>query len=231
MQTGGLWNALKYSVKEADQINELFKQQGITTTLLKGEEATEEAFKLVGLMGEKSPEVMHISTHGYYFSVKEYEDAVRQGIREDEGSMFRRIDHPFIRTGLILAGGNEAWNPENKFAWMGEDGILTSYEISQLNLRHTQLVVLSSCESGLGDIHGDEGVFGLPRAFRIAGVKNLIFSLWQVPDYHTKELMIEFYHNLMNGRMPLRTAFRQAQQAMRHKGYEPYYWAGFVLME
>ncbi len=228
---GGSWGALIYSAKEADQINELFNQRGITTTLLKGEDATEEAFKLLGLMDGKSPDLMHISTHGYYFSVHEYEDAVRKGIREDEGSMFRSIEHPFIRTGLILAGGNKAWNTENKFGWMGEDGILTSYEISQLNLRHTDLVVLSSCESGLGDVHGDEGVFGLPRAFRIAGVKNLIFSLWQVPDFHTKELMIEFYHNLIIKGLSLRSSFAQAQQAMRQKGYEPYYWAGFVLME
>ncbi|MBK7469155.1 MAG: CHAT domain-containing protein [Saprospiraceae bacterium] len=93
-----------------------------------------------------------------------------------------------LRSGLIMAGANHAWKTGKPITPEAEDGILTAYEISQLNLRNTELVVLSACETGLGDIQGNEGVYGLQRAFKIAGAKNLIMSLWQVPDKQTSGL-------------------------------------------
>ncbi|MBC7587179.1 MAG: CHAT domain-containing protein, partial [Chitinophagaceae bacterium] len=110
-----------------------------------------------------------------------------------------------------------------------EDGIATAYEIAQLNLSNTQLVVLSACETALGDLQGTEGVFGLQRAFKIAGVKNLIVSLWQVPDKETAELMTIFYGKLLTG-ITVREAFYKTQKEMRSK-YAPYSWAAFVLIE
>jgi CHAT domain-containing protein len=112
-----------------------------------------------------------------------------------------------------------------------EDGILTAYEISQMNLSNTELVVLSACETGLGDIEGNEGVYGLQRAFKIAGAKYLIMSLWQVPDYQTQELMTTFYKRWLEDKMNIPDAFRSAQKEMREKYQLPHFWAGFVLVE
>jgi CHAT domain-containing protein len=112
-----------------------------------------------------------------------------------------------------------------------DDGILTAYEISQMDLRNTELVVLSACETGLGDVQGNEGVYGLQRAFKMAGAKYLVMSLWQVPDYQTQQLMSSFYGFWMDGKMAIPEAFRSAQKAMRAKFKDPFYWAGFVLVE
>ncbi|MCB0612543.1 MAG: CHAT domain-containing protein, partial [Phaeodactylibacter sp.] len=139
-------------------------------------------------------------------------------------------EHPLIRSGLLLAGANYAWQAGQPLG-KREDGILTAYEISQMDLRHTELVVLSACETGLGDIRGNEGVYGLQRAFRIAGAKYLIMSLWQVPDFQTQELMTFFYQKWLEEKMTVRQALKAAQEEMRQKRYEPFYWAGFVLVE
>jgi CHAT domain-containing protein len=112
-----------------------------------------------------------------------------------------------------------------------EDGILTAYEISQMDLSSTELVVLSACETGLGDIKGSEGVYGLQRAFKIAGAKHILMSLWQVPDQQTARLMSLFYKNWLSEKIPVADALRAAQNALRERGYDPFYWAGFVLVE
>jgi len=112
-----------------------------------------------------------------------------------------------------------------------ENGILTAYEISHLDLTNTELVVLSACETGLGDIAGNEGVFGLQRAFKIAGARYLIMLLWQVPDFQTQDLMTTFYTYWLEKKKSIPEAFRAAQQDMRQKYRDPYFWAGFVLVE
>ena len=143
----------------------------------------------------------------------------------------KSADNPLIRSGLILAGGNYAWQKGEPFRpWM-EDGILTAYEIVPMDLSSTELVVLSACESGLGDIDGNEGVYGLQRAFKIAGVRYIIMSLWQVPDAATVELMTRFYTHLLKHHQSVRKSLLQAQKEMRMDGYDPYQWAGFVLIE
>ena len=110
-----------------------------------------------------------------------------------------------------------------------EDGILTAKEISNLNLSNTKLVVLSACETGLGDVKGSEGVYGLQRAFKMAGVDYIIMSLWKVPDKETTEMMELFYNEMLDGLL-ISEAFRNAQNQMKQK-YSPYYWAAFVLVE
>jgi len=142
--------------------------------------------------------------------------------------VFRASDNPLIRSGLIMSGANNAWN--NNIIPQGiDDGILTAYEVSGMDLYNTELVVLSACETGLGDIKGSEGVYGLQRSFKMAGVDYLIMSLWQVPDKETSEFMQLFYQNML-AKQSIGTAFRNAQKVMKDK-YDPYYWAAFVLIE
>ena len=133
-----------------------------------------------------------------------------------------------FRSGLVLAGANEIWDPQRQFTGK-DDGILTSYEIASLDLGNTDIVILSSCETALGDLQDNEGVIGLQRAFKIAGVKQMILSLWKVPDKETVELMTMFYKNLIDGQSAAES-LRIAQLKMKEK-YPPYYWAAFVLIE
>ena len=218
-----------------DALAPILTKSGLKPETRKGFAATEEAFKNVGKTGI-SPRVLHIATHGYFFPNP------KSSTKNDAADpVFKTSDHPMIRSGLILAGGNQAWKTGKPFKPGMEDGILTAYEISQMNLSNTELVVLSACETGLGDIQGNEGVYGLQRAFKIAGAKNLIMSLWQVPDFQTQELMTAFYKKWLPAaaeakagkteKMSIREAFRAAQKEMREKYQHPYFWAGFVLVE
>ena len=133
-----------------------------------------------------------------------------------------------MRSGLVFTSANHAWQrgqvPEGV-----DDGILTAYEIVNLDLRNTELVVLSACDTGLGDIESTEGVFGLQRAFKQAGVDKIIMSLWKIPDKETLEFMETFYGYFLNGKS-IREAFVQTQREISNK-FDPYYWAGFVLVE
>jgi len=225
---GDTWDFLKWSEKEADNIQAALGQAGIKAQVIKGRQATEESFKQIGQTGS-SPRILHISTHGFFFPDPANPKSETGNLQSNE-PVFKLSDHPMIRSGLILAGANHAWKTGSPLG-NREDGILTAYEISQLNLRNTKLVVLSACETGLGHIEGNEGVYGLQRAFKIAGAKTLVMSLWQVPDYQTQELMTVFYQKWLLGKMPVRQALLAAQKEMRDKGYEPYYWAGFVVVE
>ena len=143
-----------------------------------------------------------------------------------EYHIFKNPD-PMVRSGLVLAQGNKVWYPY--FDPNEDDGILTATEVCRLDLRNTQLVVLSACETGLGDIKGSEGVYGLQRAFKMAGAKYIIMSLWQVPDKETMEFMEILYSKILSGK-EIQTAFTETQKEMRKK-YDPFFWAAFVLME
>ena len=143
---------------------------------------------------------------------------------------FTMQQNPMFRSGMVLAGGNHVWKG-GKISQESEDGILTAYEIAQLDLSNTELVVLSACETALGETkHANEGVFGLQRAFKLAGVKTMIMSLWQVPDSHTAELMTLFYQNWMAGES-IRKALHKAQMTMKKKYPSPFYWAAFIVVE
>jgi len=107
--------------------------------------------------------------------------------------------------------------------------MVTAHEVSYLDMRNTELVVLSACETGLGDIKGSEGVYGLQRGFKMAGARYIMMSLWQVPDKETSEFMIIFYQNLIS-QEDVKKAFEKTQKEMRRK-YDPYFWAAFVLVE
>ncbi|MBP9152716.1 MAG: CHAT domain-containing protein, partial [Flavobacteriales bacterium] len=220
------WGFLSGTGKEIDGLNSVFNNSNFKTTSLSGNNATEEVFKQIGRT-KLSPRVLHIATHGYFFP-----DPIQSPTNTDQNEpVFKMSDHPMIRSGLIFAGGNYAWKEGKPLKEGMEDGILTAYEISQLNLSNTELVVLSACETGLGDIQGNEGVYGLQRAFKIAGAKYLMMSLWQVPDEETKEFMISFYKNWLNKKLSIPDAFRTTQNEMRQRYSNPYLWAGFVLVE
>ncbi|MBK9109546.1 MAG: CHAT domain-containing protein [Saprospiraceae bacterium] len=226
---GGSWNYLPGTEREIQAIEEVVKSKAFKVMVKRGSAATEESFKQIGER-TASPRVLHISTHGYFFPDSKKEVGNFQLAVTSEEPAFKISEHPMLRSGLILAGGNAGWKGQQSLE-VREDGVLTAYEISQMNLSNTELVVLSACETGLGDIKGNEGVYGLQRAFKIAGAKYLIMSLWQVPDRETKEFMVSFYKNWLTKKKSIPEAFRMTQKEMRERFINPYAWAGFVLVE
>ena len=226
---GENWNYLRWTEVEISAAANVMKSKGIVPNLKKGTEATEESFKALG-QGSASPRILHLATHGFFFpDPKESKPGEGQALGEKN---FKVSDNPMIRSGLVLAGGNHAWKTGKPLRRELEDGILTAYEISQMNLANTELVVLSACETGLGDLVGNEGVYGLQRAFKIAGARYLIMSLWQVPDFQTQVFMTAFYKHWLERRMAVSEAFRATQTQLRGKySGEAFKWAGFVLVE
>jgi CHAT domain-containing protein/tetratricopeptide (TPR) repeat protein len=217
------WKPLSGTGEEVKKIKQLFVQNKITTTaIFTGAQATEQNLK--ALSGQ-SPQVLHIATHGFFCTAPQKR---KEETLPGNGNAYKLAEDPLLRTGLVLAGGNYAWAGKQPIDGV-EDGIATAYEIAQLDLRNTELAVLSACETALGDVIGSEGVYGLQRAFKLAGVKKMIVSLWRVDDTYTAELMIAFYAYRLKGRT-IKEAFDAAQNGMRKK-YPPYHWAGFVLTE
>jgi CHAT domain-containing protein len=212
----GVWPDLPGTAEEVRKIATLYDKNKISSKQFVEKDASEENLK--SLSGN-SPQTIHIATHGFFIPAKTSSD--------DKGT-YHPADDPLLRSGLILSGGNYAWSGKTPVPGV-EDGIVTAYEISQMNLSNTQLVVLSACETALGDIKGTEGVYGLQRAFKMAGVDKMIVSLWQVPDVETAELMTAFYGYWIGGKK-IEDAFTQAQADMRKK-YDPFYWAAFVLIQ
>lgn len=230
MVTGGKWAYLKGTQEEAEKIYNIFINSGIKADLYKNGEATETALKSLSNSKQKiSPTVLHIATHGFFFPDITGEKTgidLKQNI--GKRNILRISENPLRRSGLIFAGANRFW--QGGYAITGvDDGILTAEEVSTMDLLNTELVVLSACETGLGDIKDAEGVYGLQRAFKVAGAKTIIMSLWKVPDKETMELMEIFYTNWLGG-MSKHDAFLSAQKELRKK-YLSYYWAAFVMIE
>ena len=226
---GGSWGYLPGTEKEVQSVAIILGEDDFEVQTRKGFDATEEAFKTIGSNGP-SPRILHIATHGFFFPDPRDTTKHKGGLNENE-SGFKASQNPLIRSGLLLAGSNYAWATGKPLKKSMENGILTAYEICHLDLSNTELVVLSACETGLGDIQGNEGVYGLQRAFKIAGVKYLIMSLWQVPDKQTSLLMTTFYRKWLEENMTIPDAFHAAQKDLREMGFDPYQWAGFVLVE
>lgn len=226
-----VWTYLEGSYTETFAIDSLLQKYHFKTLFYKGLEASEASFKKEA----SSAEVIHVATHGFFYpNPKELElelETAESGDIRFRGNgigyaQFVQNENPLMRSGLVFAGANGVWSDS---PMEEEDGLLTAQEVAHIDMRETQLVVLSACETGLGDIRGSEGVYGLQRAFKMAGVKFIIMSLWQVPDKETAEFMTCFYERLIKKGV-IRQAFHETQQIMRKK-YEPYYWAAFVLLE
>jgi len=225
----GKWTYLNGTQDEAQSIDKMAKSRNIESQLFTGSQAIEERFK--SLSGKKSPSVIHIATHGFFFPDPKVDKKKLEMMSFQHDNTFTLADNPMNRSGLLMAGGNKAWIGD-ELTTDREDGILTAYEVSNMSLFNTELVVLSACETGLGDIMGSEGVYGLQRAFKQAGVKYLMMSLWKVPDNATKEFMITFYTEYLTNQKTVREAFNTTQTKMKNKyRNEPYKWGGFILME
>ncbi len=240
-----VWNYLDGSLAETDQIEQILKKNNQKVNYFNLASATEEQFKRIA----SDSYILHIATHGFFYPDPEKLVAEIADETEDQELIFRggtsgansyqyglfsfvRNKSPLMRSGLVFAGANDVWDKTavtDQEMDLREDGVLTAQEVALIDMRQTELVVLSACETGLGDIKGSEGVYGLQRAFKMAGVKYIIMSLWQVPDKETAEFMTTFYKNLtkMND---IREAFNATQRVMRKK-YDPYYWGAFVLIE
>jgi CHAT domain-containing protein len=180
----------------------------------------------------RSPRVLHLATHGFFLPDQPLDPTTkRTDPIANTGGEFGRFrgplpENPMLRSGLALAGAN-TWLKGGTPPESAEDGLLTAEDVSGLDLLSTELVVLSACETGLGEVHVGEGVFGLRRAFVLAGAKTLVMSLWKVPDDRTQELMVNFYRRLMAG-AGRAEALRQAQLAMKEKYPDPFYWGAFI---
>lgn len=220
---GGAWPYLAGSLDEVTGIGALLQANKRKHQTLTGDRGQEERFKRVS---NNPPEIIHIATHGFFIPA----DSPKKNkkLLKLQAQVQIDPDETFKRSGLLFAGANTTWLGNDQPDGL-EDGILTSYEISKLNLTKTKLVVLSACETGLGEVGGGEGVYGLQRAFKLAGVDNIIMSLWQIPDAQTVELMDIFYSQWLTGKT-LKEAFHNAQEKMS-ANYEPYFWGAFVLLQ
>ncbi|HMG14587.1 MAG TPA: CHAT domain-containing tetratricopeptide repeat protein [Saprospiraceae bacterium] len=232
----GSVNYLPHTLTEVQNISKQLNKAGFKVTTYSAYSGTEEAFFQIGQYSKtkKSPRILHLATHGYFFpDPKEDSSSIHNMTDIERNIPFRASDNPFIRSGLLLSGSEHAWKTGTPASPKLADGILTAADIANMDLSNTELAVLSACETGLGDIENNEGVFGLQRAFKIAGVRYLIMSLWKVDDNATMELMTSFYSKWLDKKHPLSVpeAFRSAQAEMRKKNRNPYFWAGFVLVE
>ena len=231
-----VWTYLSGTKSEGEVVSGILKNGAIGVEYLTGNNATEDYFK----QNAGKYNVLHLATHGFFFEdpnvirLEEKKEAVEFGQISFRGASagygvnsFVNSENPLMRSGLILAGANDTWTKPEKTET--EDGVLTAQEATQIDLRKCDLVVLSACETGLGDIKGNEGVYGLQRSLKIAGVRYIIMSLWQIPDKETVEFMASFYGNLVKTK-DIKQAFYLSQKEMRGK-YDPYYWGAFFLME
>jgi len=201
--------------EEVENMESLFSKSNLPVQTYLSVASSEQAVR-----SWKNPKIVHIATHGYFLKDKDLEknDSKLAGISKE-----MLVENPLLRSGLLLANAKQAIQS-------GGDGILTAYEARDLQLDETELVVLSACETGLGEVKNGEGVYGLQRAFMSAGAASVIMSLWTVSDQATQELMTSFYENWLIKGQTKREAFESARKTLRVKYAHPYYWAAFVMM-
>ena len=211
---------LRASGNEADLIANALQENRIETNLIKGADADEESFRK---MDGNSPSIIHLSTHGFYLvgfdKYAEYFDKLLT---------YSIKDNSMLLSGLLLADANSTLRGSNEKTPLN-DGIITAEEIAMLDLRNTELVVLSACETEIG-VNLQEGFGGLVRAFKNAGVKSVLASLWKVPDDATAKLMTSFYKIFLSG-TEMHLALKMAQKEVSKLYPDPYYWASFILLD
>ena len=241
MERGG-FGALPFSLKEVKSASKLLEANGYECHLFEGKDGTEEAFK--SLSGKKV-KVMHLSTHGAFVPKKEAKNTKQKNnfrfIRFDDAApQAQEEDQSLTRSFLVMAGGNMLKNYDSIPEGI-DDGILTAQEIAHTDLRGCDLVVLSACETALGDIT-NEGVMGLQRGFKKAGANTILMSLWKVDDQASSLLLTKFYENLLSKKMPKIDALKKAQDYVRNYEIEvegkkekifsdPKFWTSFILLD
>jgi CHAT domain-containing protein len=183
-----------------------------------GEQATEGRLKKV-----RSPHILHIATHGFFLNDQGHHPKSNLSWLLDlspentygSGRLLGTLpESPLLRSGLALSGAN-TWLRGERLPEDAEDGLLTAEDVTSIDLQDTELVVLSACETGLGEVHVGEGVVGLRQSFILAGAQTMVMSLWKVPDLATTVLMDRFYENLFRRKMERNEALRQAQLYIR----------------
>lgn len=206
---------------EADSVRNILQAGKWVVQEFLQREATEDNIKKI-----QHPGVLHIATHGYF--LKDVKERTEKVFGMQTGKV---IQNPLLRSGLILAGASAAAR-DSSGSFPAEDGILTAYEAVGLDLSGTGLVVLSACETGLGELVNGQGVYGLQRAFFQAGAHSLLMSLWMIDDFATQELMTLFYREWLKDPRPQNKykAFKTAQGQLKSKYPHPYYWGAFVML-
>jgi len=218
---------VKYLPGTLTEVNAIAENFNSTPLLITGINGTEESFKTLAC----TPiDIIHLATHGFFWT---YEDADKRSyvtFLQNLDNMKDEEDKALMRSGLFFSGANIGLKGE-ALPDDVEDGVLTAAELSNMNLGHVDMVVMSACESGLGETSG-EGVFGLQRGFKLAGANTLLMSLWKVDDTATQLLMTDFYRNYLSGKSK-QESLRLAQQSLRSNPEysDPEYWAAFILLD
>jgi CHAT domain-containing protein len=228
------FDALPGSAREAETIVAIWKQSqaaiepaDVGAERFTGRSATEAALK----QRVRGVRVLHLATHGFFLGGR-CASALAQPAEAGKGDSFFKVGdaaNPLLLAGFALAGANARGAPQS-----GEDGVLTAEEVAALDLRGVEWAVLSGCDTGVGEIRAGEGVFGLRRAFQVAGARTVIMSLWHVDDDSTRRWMTSVYEQRFVRRLGTAEAVRQASldQLRRRRragtSTHPFYWAGFI---
>ena len=228
------FDSLPNALNEGQQIDKLFikKQPEPAAKLFLKAQATEQAINAL-----TAPKILHLSTHGFFLEDSKPVEtqnlaSLRSVSLSNESLPVGKIENPLTRSGLAFANAN--FGVKGIKQNDGTDGILTALEVLNLDLAGTDLVTLSACDTGKGDVKIGEGVYSLNRAFQEAGAKAVLSTLWSVADESTGIFMQRFYEHFLNGE-PAQQAIQATQNEFMHdakyKQYSnPYYWAGFVMI-
>ena len=213
-----IFHDLQGTKEEILKIENILKDNKWQVTPYMGKNGTEESFLD---MNGKAPRLLHLATHGFYYTPNKAEDV----------DYLKGYTDAMSLSGLVMSGGNAAWlGKQLPKGVLG--GILTANDIARLDLSNTDMVVLSACQTGQGKATS-EGLYGLQRAFKKAGVGTIVMSLWSVSDKITSEFMTTFYERLADKKNAWnkRKAFEEAKEIIRQRHPDPYYWAAFVMLD
>lgn len=220
----GIWPTLKNAKTEIEFISDLMISESIETKTFQNQVSRQFLMKSFSEKNSKVNDLIHISTHTYFDTL-----ALKR-----HSSELNKYNNKYIEEDFSLKISSLVFTPDNhhdSVRNVNPNQILTSFDISKLELAGTKLVVLSACNSGFGIRSGIENVYGFTRAFKLAGAEKVLISLWNIYDYPTSEFMKYFYTFLLKDKQKPGEALKLAQKQMMKEKYEPYYWAGFVLYE
>ena len=227
-------DSLRWSLPEVTTISNLYRDRYplMEISLFTSDGGVEESLHI---LEANNPDIIHFATHGYYWTPEEREKrsyvsfVERANLESDDPT-----ELAMLYSGLFLSGANQGLMG-NELSDNIEDGVLTSKELAEMDFSSTDFVALSACQTGLGELNG-EGVFGLQRGFKLAGVKSLLMSLWPVHDKATELLMIEFYRNMISGDTKYSALNKAKKYIQKYSDKEddfsdPEYWAGWILLD